>query len=183
MSKNSICYAIDCKKPVYQSGRCLHHNFMFRFFGSVEYGKDTVEDKFWQRVEQTQYCWLWVGGVNKEGYGYFTVNGKSLRAHRWSYEYLIGKIPDELVIDHMCRVRNCVNPDHLEAVTSKENILRGHGRWWISSQLTHCHRGHPFSGDNLAYKKSGQRRCRECERILSNIRYHSKKIDKANVTP
>lgn len=70
-------------------------------------------------------CWLWTAYLDKDGYGTFLVDGKKLRAHRWAYDFYLGPVPSELVIDHLCRVPNCVNPLHLELVTRRENILRG----------------------------------------------------------
>ena len=80
------------------------------------------DERFWNRVEKTETCWLWSGKcLVSGGYGVLRVNGKDTRAHRFSYELHNGPIPDGLVIDHMCHVTNCVNPDHLRAVTNKQN--------------------------------------------------------------
>jgi hypothetical protein len=70
-------------------------------------------------------CWLWRGTIDGNGYGRFFVSGRPVRAHRWAYEYWCGRIPRRLEIDHLCRVRHCVNPWHLEAVTHPENVRRG----------------------------------------------------------
>ena len=70
-------------------------------------------------------CWLWKGLVDRDGYGVFGLNRRSFRAHRVAYELLVGPIPDGLMIDHLCRVTSCINPDHLEPVTNKENQARG----------------------------------------------------------
>lgn len=85
----------------------------------------TPEERFWSKVDKTENCWNWIGGLNEFGYGHFTVGGKnkvSSPAHRWSYKMLVGPIADELDIDHVCRNRACVNPDHLRPATSKQNI-------------------------------------------------------------
>ena len=73
-------------------------------------------------------CWLWVGGGNGKGYGKFRPesSGRNMRAHRFAYEHFVGKIPAGMQLDHLCRVRCCVNPQHLEPVTCRENIIRGH---------------------------------------------------------
>jgi hypothetical protein len=91
------------------------------------YKTEPIESRFdKQYIPVTESgCWLWIGALDKEGYGVFGINGKQKRAHRVSYEAHIGKIPDGLCLDHKCRVRCCVNPSHLEAVTNKENIRRG----------------------------------------------------------
>jgi hypothetical protein len=108
-------------------------------------------------------CWLWTGRLDKDGYGVVGHKGADRRAHRASYEALRGSIPPGLVIDHLCRVRNCINPDHMEPVTNAVNVLRGEG--WAAKQArqTSCKRGHPFAGANLFYCR-GSRRCRACHR-------------------
>src|SRR5450755_3951408 len=77
----------------------------------------TAEERFWARVDkQTDGCWVWTGAL-RTGYGTLSVSGKNVPAHRFSYELLVGIIPDGLQIDHLCRNRACVNPEHLEPVT------------------------------------------------------------------
>ncbi len=84
------------------------------------------EQKFWARVNKTDSCWLWMGCLNKDGYGqYGLIDGKNVRANRYAYEITKGKIPKGLVTDHLCRVRHCVNPDHMELVDMRENTVRG----------------------------------------------------------
>jgi len=112
------------------------------------------------------------------GYGQFSVNGKNRLAHRASYEMFCGEIPKNLTIDHKCRNPLCVNPKHLEAVSMRENTLRGTSLIAENSKKTHCKRGHELSGRNLIIKKDGNRRCRTCKNVHSLARYHKKKEDR-----
>lgn len=103
-----------------------------------QYPRPSPETRFWPFVNQNGPvpmnrpelgpCWIWTGNTMKDGYTHFKVSGKTVKAHRFSYELLIGAIPDNLALDHLCRIRNCVNPSHLEPVTQQVNILRGDGR-------------------------------------------------------
>lgn len=113
-------------------------------------------------------CWLWLGQL-RDGYGRLHSDGKLLQAHRVSYEAFVCDIPDGLQIDHLCRVRCCVNPEHLEPVTQLENVRRGDaagGRFAAAFQRakTHCPKGHPYSEENTEHRKVGSRRCRACHR-------------------
>ena len=115
--------------------------------------------------EPNSGCWLWTGALNgAPGYGVFTLrHHQQIRAHRFSYQWYRGKIPEGLELDHLCRVRCCVNPDHLEAVAHRENSRRGivgHN----NSSKTHCPSGHDYSGTNVTYT-STDRRCKACDRI------------------
>lgn len=122
-------------------------------------------DRFLSKVNKTGECWNWVARVDKDGYGVFSLNRKNVRAHRYSYEEYKGKIGSGLVIDHLCRNKSCVNPDHMETVTNKENILRGFWGGAINHRKTHCINGHPLSGKNLYVQvKTGKRYCRTCDR-------------------
>lgn len=111
-------------------------------------------------------CMPWPGIINASGYGRLSVSGRLILAHRAVYESHRGKIPPGLVIDHLCRNRCCVNPDHMEVVTVKENTLRGMNFSARNARKTHCKRGHPFAGENLRirrHKGSDERVCRTCE--------------------
>lgn len=129
-----------------------------------------VAQRFWDKVEVTESCWLWSGGTFTQGYGRFDIGSRtdgtrrSVKAHRFAYEAVRGPVPDGLVIDHLCRVRNCVNPAHLEAVTSRINILRGVGVAPQNAAKTECPNGHPYEGPNLRVQPSGSRYCFACKR-------------------
>lgn len=125
--------------------------------------------KFWRKVRRDTEsgCWLWEGKNKKDGYGHLTLrfNGKksSAYAHRISFELANGRIKSGLVIDHLCRNHSCVNPAHLEAITNRENLMRGVGLPVQNSRKMICLRGHPFSSPSIP----GQGRiCGECARIL-----------------
>lgn len=114
-------------------------------------------------------CWLWQGvRFSRTGYAQFSVDNKTRSVHRVAYELYVGPIPDGLTVDHLCRVRNCVNPEHLEAVTARENILRGESPCAHNARKTHCPKGHPYDEGNTRWSvlTSGQRNrvCRICSR-------------------
>ena len=109
-------------------------------------------------------CWNWTGAIHKLGYGQFKFNGSMKRAHRVSYELVKGSIPKGLEIDHICRNRRCVYPDHLRSVTHKVNVLVGDSFMARRAMQTHCIHGHPLSGDNLITRPSGGRKCKTCQR-------------------
>jgi len=108
-------------------------------------------------------CWEWVGSQTSDGYGQWRAFGEHV-AHRAVYRLLRGAIPEGLTLDHLCRNTGCVNPDHLEPVTIRENLLRGEGACAKNARKTHCLRGHPFNTDNTYLRKGGGRRCRTCDR-------------------
>lgn len=109
-------------------------------------------------------CWLWDAAINGAGYGLINHKGRSYLAHRFSYEHHVGPIPDGTELDHLCRVRNCVNPAHLEPVTRWVNIMRGQSVSAIYARKTHCLRGHEFTPDNTSLRANGSRRCLACHR-------------------
>lgn len=115
----------------------------------------------------TDGCWLWTGTSGAGGYGVVQIAvGSRARttAHRLVYELLVGPIPEGKQLDHLCRVRNCVNPAHVEPVTIRENVLRGVGPSAANARKTHCPKGHPLAGDNLVTRPRGGRECRTCHR-------------------
>lgn len=120
-------------------------------------------DKFWARVEKTETCWLWLGSKTTAGYGNLRWNGGHVYAHRLSYELAVDAIPAGLVIDHLCRVRHCVNPAHLEPVEAKTNVQRGLAAYGLRAT---CKRGHDISApSNVRIDAAGYRQCRACDAI------------------
>jgi len=125
------CNILGCATATYARGWCNKHYQRWQKGGRVDPGYEQWDhERFWKMVERPQAddkttCWTWSGGLRADGYGRFTFNGHRSMAHRFAYEMAKGPIPLGLDIDHLCRVRHCVNPHHLEAVTRRENLLRG----------------------------------------------------------
>lgn len=121
--------------------------------------------RFWAKVDKTETCWIWTGSLNASGYGCVRIEGRSLRPHRVSYALEFGEIPAGLTLDHLCRVRSCVRPDHLEAVTHRENSRRGTSGDLLRARLlakTSCRNGHPY-GPDTPRRKEGCRNCAVCK--------------------
>jgi len=137
--------------------------------------------RFWNKVKKSNNCWLWIASVNYKGYGEFRFKKKLVKAHRFSYEISKGFIPKDMTIDHLCRNRACVNPEHLECVPMKENVLRGISFSAINSRKTHCKRGHEFTKENTIIRKLG-RECRICKKMLDSIygKSHRKQHNEIN---
>ena len=134
------------------------------------YRRNSAE-KFWTFVDKSagpNKCWPWTRPVHN-GYGHFKfrldgATEHNFGAHRLAYLLSGRTIPDGLVLDHLCRVRHCCNPDHLEPVTNAENVLRGEGRSAQNARATHCIHGHEFSEGNVYVTPAGARFCRTCTR-------------------
>lgn len=143
----------------------------------------SLQERFEEKYipEPNSGCWLWMGAIalsrGGKQYGLLHCDGRLQMAHRISYEMEVLPIPSGLVIDHKCRNTLCVNPYHLEPVTSKENTRRGtvaEAARQTQLSKTHCPQGHPFAGDNLYVKPNGRRECRACVRA-SGRRYKARK--------
>lgn len=159
------CQVADCDKEYRARGYCVKHYGEARRDGSLEIHYDKAGQYNWKKIQVTGFCWLWTSVTNEAGYGTMKVRSKFWLAHRWVYEQLVGPIPEGLVLDHLCRVRHCVNPDHLEPVTTGENIRRG----LVALERTHCPKGHEYSEDNTYIERQKgvlvAKRCRICKRV------------------
>jgi hypothetical protein len=145
--------------------------------GGVAGRYGTVVDRFLAKVfvDWNTGCWEWSGGTSR-GYGTFWlgyVNGKSkfIGAHVFSYEYFKGvPVQKGLELDHLCRIPQCINPDHLEPVTHKVNMLRGRTPASKNAVKTHCPNGHLLSGDNIYNITRGDRCCKICTQVTRKRR-------------
>lgn len=157
---------------------CSKHYQRWKRYGDplkVAWDRGNPEANFMAKVVKDESgCWLWTGYTDRDGYGHFGVWDGSKKddwpAHRWLYQHVNGPIPEGLNLDHLCRVRNCVNPAHLEPVTNAENIRRGMVGVVRGAQQrakTHCPQGHPYDEANTIFYGGAKRyrRCRACEAI------------------
>ena len=139
----------------------------------------STEERFWARVDKSGECWLWIARLDRDGYGRLPWRGPIYLAHRYAWELLRGPIPEGLSIDHLCRVRHCVNPDHMEPVTWKTNTMRGDSFSAKNAAKTVCKWGHPFDKHNTYVSERGGhvgRHCRTCNRALVAA-YQSRRHD------
>lgn len=170
--EQDTCAVDGCRREVRARGYCNAHLIRLRRFGDVRADKPVrhirhrprrdARERFFAKVKTTASgCWEWQGWCNPGGYGQFCPAGRQrVMAHRFSYELFVGQIPAELQLDHLCRNPACVNPEHLEPVTAKENMRRSRPfRLWEK-----CSRGHEFTPENTWYGKDGRRLCRACDR-------------------
>ena len=128
-----------------------------------------VIERFYSKVNfnDESNCWEWTGGKFSNGYGFFKVNKKMLRAHRFSYEYFKGTLQTDQHIHHTCKNKICVNPDHLQQLLPKEHSYNSS---FHNALKTHCKYGHEFTGENTRIKINGKRGCKTCELIQGRIR-------------
>ncbi|WP_443055402.1 HNH endonuclease signature motif containing protein [Streptomyces sp. ISBFB 2968] len=157
------CAYEGCNKPAKHRGYCVACYSRLRKSGALPLlPRPTLEAKLFSRImEDETGCWLWTGVHVGTGYGQVDVNGCKRPAHRVVYEFLIGDIPEGLDLDHLCRVRLCVNPWHLDPVTRKINIIRGDAPR-LQRAKTHCPHGHEYDEVNTIWYQ-GRRFCRECK--------------------
>ncbi len=162
----SLCKAPTCEREHFAKGYCYsHYHRLWKSGRANEHipiqSMDTAERfQQWITFDKESGCWLWQGTLDRDGYARFQYG----RGHRWAYQHFVGSIPQGLELDHLCRVRHCVNPEHLEPVTTRTNQLRGNGVSGINARKTHCKRGHPFNEVNTYIRPDGHRDCRTCRR-------------------
>lgn len=175
MRTKSICSLSGCERPHSSHGYCAAHAERFRKFGFVSsapirrsgHGK-TIAARFWGYVVPTDGCWNWQGYIGRNGYGYF-YTPTTPSAHRTAYCLIYGAIPPGLSIDHLCFNKQCVRPDHLEAVTQRTNTLRAVTPWSLNAVKTHCPQGHAYDATNT-YTYRGMRQCRICRTARDRAR-------------
>jgi hypothetical protein len=134
-------------------------------YDSPEYAARKWETMMAKRRVTPDGCWEWLATRQANGYGRVSWKGVPRFTHRVAYEIAHGEISDGLVIDHLCRNRACFNPDHLEPVSQRTNLLRGETQTALRAMVTHCPRGHEYTPENTYRTKRNQRSCRECGRI------------------
>lgn len=123
----------------------------------------SYEDRILKRViVDSNGCWIWQKNINPDGYGTIRVDYKQWLAHRYSYTTFGGPIPEGLVIDHLCRIRSCCNPNHMEPVEIRTNILRGEHPNVLLHNNKVCSRGHEVVGNNISVRSDGRIRCKMC---------------------
>jgi hypothetical protein len=139
----------------------------------------TPEQRFHESyvVDPRTKCWNWTRGINGRGYAYIWVpngtwKGRTIQAYKFGYELKYGRVPKGNELDHLCRNTICVNWDHVEPVTRRENQLRGETIAGINSRKTQCPRGHPYDMVNSL----GRRGCRRCARVAASNSYYAHHI-------
>lgn len=182
MAPGRGCAVEDCPRPHLSRGFCNAHYQRLQASGDPRPSQPLLRkptkaspsdlDLFRSLVvEDEQGCWNWIGPLHPSGYGRFNVNGVAHLAHRWAYETLIRSIPAPLVVDHLCRNRQCCRPAHLDIVDTRTNLARGMSPTAIAVRTNLCKRGHELTEDNV-YRQppTYYRSCRTCTRMRQQAR-------------
>lgn len=165
-----VCLVDGCESAARARGWCQTHYMRWRRTGDASTVRRrqglTDSERFWQYVDTSRGCWLWQGGQS-HGYGNFMLRRpdgtyRQVQAHRFAYEDRVGAIPPGLVLDHLCRHKDCVRPQHLQPVRQQVNVLRGDVPQAL--RTNRCKRGHEFTVENTHVTKVGSRVCRTCAR-------------------
>lgn len=177
MQATRTCSVEGCQGRFHSAGFCSVHAHRNRRYGDplaggpplAKYPGETLEERFWARVDPSGVCWEWQGQRVK-GYGrLWTPEKPVVPAHRWAYENLVGPIPEGMTLDHLCRNHACVNPDHMDLCTRGENAMRGSGPAAMNARKTQCRNGHAFDEDNTYITAEGRRQCRQCRRSTDTL--------------
>lgn len=158
------CSVADCDGLRVGRELCNKHYIRWQKYGNTD---ERIAPPFY--LPDDNGCWIWQRELDTKGYGMRRVppkHKKVQRAHRWVYEQHRGPISNGLELDHLCRVPACVNPDHLEPVTHRENVRRGSAPSAVAARTNRCIRGHEFTAENEYRNPNGKRSCRTCRRMF-----------------
>lgn len=175
-----VCDRDGCAKQAKHRGFCRRHYIEDQYRDTPVPTDAVLAGRLFPKIAENSVtgCWEWSGAKqSRTSHGMFGYNalGRNVTryVHTWMWEFLVGPVPDGLVLDHLCRVTHCCNPAHLEPVPVGMNTLRGDGPTAVNARKTHCKRGHALAGQNLIVRpgKSGpQRQCRECANMTRRRR-------------
>lgn len=174
---DGTCIESGCELPIRSRERCRrHYNQWIRTTPKDQRVRPALRERILAKVAvDSRGCWRWQGFLNNKGYGQVRGQSGTQMVHVATYEEWIGPIPDGLTVDHLCRVRDCCNPKHLEPVTHQVNLLRGDTVTARHAAKTHCPQGHPYSGVNLIIRQRAPgrtgRECRACRDQRNRARY------------
>lgn len=160
-----MCKIDGCEtEETYAYNLCSAHYQRWRRHGDPLGGRPqykTTEERFMSKLIKTDTCWIWKK-PGPQGYGAFHYIDRDYAAHIVSYLLFVGDVPNGMELDHQCRNRTCVNPEHLKPMTHQENVRIGEGHAGVNARKTHCNRGHEFDYWNTYIRLNGNRRCRKC---------------------
>lgn len=183
-----VCKVDACEAPAKRRGWCPKHFWRWEKTGDPEtptWHDMTLAERFWTKVDKNGPvsgwrpelgpCWVWTRGKTGDGYGAFSIgDGEMDLAHRWSYANEVGPIPEGAELDHLCRNRACVRPDHLDPVSHDTNMKRSPiVPSTINAGKAFCDNGHEFTPENTRIKADGARECNECRRAITR-RHHGR---------